>query len=88
MTITPEEKVKTPKKVKAVPAHAKEALTIALTEFIHALIALTKVRTVITFIIIGVMSYLAIIEAILPETFMTVASAVVTYYFTRPKDKD
>jgi hypothetical protein len=48
-----------------------------------ALIELLKVKTLITLAIIGVMSYLAIIEAIEPATFMTVASAVVTYYFTR-----
>ena len=53
----------------------------------HALIELLKVRTIITFTITGVMSYLAIIEAIAPETFMTVASAVVTYYFTRREEK-
>ena len=56
--------------------HHKETLT-------QAFIELLKVRTLITLAIIGVMSYLAIIEAIAPETFMTVASAVVTYYFTR-----
>ena len=58
--------------------HHKETLT-------QALIDLLKVKTLITLAIIGVMSYLAIIEAITPETFMTVASAVVTYYFTRQK---
>ena len=49
----------------------------------HALIELLKVKTLITLAIIGVMSYLATTGAIAPETFMTVASAVVTYYFTR-----
>jgi hypothetical protein len=49
----------------------------------QALIELLKIKTLVTMAIIGVMSYLAIIEAIVPETFMTVASAVVTYYFTR-----
>jgi hypothetical protein len=52
-----------------------------------AFIELLKVRSIITFMVIGVMSYLSIIEAIGPETFMTVASAVITYYFTRKEDK-
>ena len=54
----------------------------------HALIELLKVKTLITLAIIGVMSYLAMTGAIAPETFMTVGSAVVTYYFTRREDKD
>ena len=57
-------------------SNCKETLT-------QAIIELLKVRTLITLAIIGVMSYLAIIESIEPETFMAIASAVVTYYFTR-----
>ena len=49
----------------------------------QAFIELLKVKTLITLAIIGVMSYLAMMGDIAPETFMTVASAVVTYYFTR-----
>jgi Na+-transporting NADH:ubiquinone oxidoreductase subunit NqrD len=48
-----------------------------------AFVELLKVRTLITLAIIGVMSYLAVNESIKPETYMAVASAVVTYYFTR-----
>ena len=53
-----------------------------------AFIELLKVRSIITLMIIGVMSALAYQEFIKPETFMTVASAVITYYFTRREDKD
>jgi Na+-transporting NADH:ubiquinone oxidoreductase subunit NqrD len=52
-----------------------------------AFIELLKVKSVITLMIIGVMSVLAYNRYIQPETFMTVASAVVTYYFTRKVDK-
>gem|GEM_PF-3544276 len=51
-----------------------------------ALIELLKVRSIITLMIIGVMSVLAYRHFIAPETFMTVASAVITYYFTRRED--
>jgi hypothetical protein len=52
-----------------------------------AFIELLKVKTIITLIIITVMSHLALTGIIAPETFMTVAGAVVTYYFTRREDK-
>ena len=57
-------------------SHHKETLA-------QALIELIKVRTIMGLSIVWVMSYLAVIEAIKPETFMTVASAAATYYFTR-----
>ena len=53
-----------------------------------AVIELLKIRSLITIAIIGVMSFLAVKEVIAPETFMTVASAVITYYFTRKEDKE
>ena len=78
-TPTPEPPAKKPPTRKR---HNKHKETLA-----QAFIELLKVRSLITFAVIGVMSYLAVIEAIGPETFMTVASAVITYYFTRKDDK-
>jgi hypothetical protein len=68
-----------PPKKRRKPHRHKETL-------VNSFIELLKVRSIITFAVIGVMSYLAVIEAIEPATFMTVASAVITYYFTRKEN--
>ncbi len=52
-----------------------------------AFIELLKVRSIITLAIIGVMSYLAITEIIDAATYMTIAGAVVAYYFNRKEYK-
>lgn len=49
----------------------------------QAFIQLLKVKSIITLAIIGAMVYMATNELIDPATFMTIAGAVVTYYFTR-----
>ncbi len=49
----------------------------------NALTELLKVRSIITLAIIGVLSYLAIVRIIDAATFMTIAGAVVAYYFNR-----
>jgi Na+-transporting NADH:ubiquinone oxidoreductase subunit NqrD len=77
MSTSPSEKLPPRKRP---PTKHKETLA-------HAIIELLKVRTLITLAIIGVMSVLAIKGDIEPATFMTVASAVVTYYFTRREEK-
>lgn len=46
-------------------------------------IELFKVKSIITLVIISTMAYLVVKSQIEPETFMTVAGSVVTYYFTR-----
>ncbi len=53
-----------------------------------AFIELLKVRSVITLAIIGVMSYLAIARIIDAATYMTIAGAVVAYYFNRKEGKN
>jgi len=50
---------------------------------VSAFVELLKVRSIITIVIIGVMSYLAVEQIIDAATFMTLAGAVVTYYFNR-----
>ena len=50
----------------------------------RALVELLKVRTIMTLGIVGTMIYLAINNQLEGSTvFMSVASSVVTYYFTR-----
>jgi Na+-transporting NADH:ubiquinone oxidoreductase subunit NqrD len=74
-----EQKPHTPKK----PGKPKSKMRETVAE---AFIELLKVKSLITFAVIGVMSRLAVTGAIAPETFMTIASAVVTYYFTRKQE--
>lgn len=47
---------------------------------------LFKVKTILSLIVIITTCYLTIKEVIDPATFMALASAIITYYFTR-KDK-
>ncbi|MBR5286441.1 MAG: hypothetical protein IKU30_06025 [Clostridia bacterium] len=46
---------------------------------------LLTVKSIVTFILIGVTAYLAIVSRveISPEFFASVVTAVITYYFTR-----
>ena len=48
---------------------------------------LFKVKTILSLGVIATTCYLTIKEVIDPATFMAIASAIITYYFTR-KDED
>lgn len=48
---------------------------------------LFKVKTILSIGVIATTCYLTIKEVIDPATFMAIASAIITYYFTR-KDED
>lgn len=52
-----------------------------------AIINLLKVKTIISFVVIGIISYLAVIGSIESESYMVIASAIITYYFTRKEEK-
>ncbi len=58
------------------------------TTFKQALIALLKVKSIITITIIGVVSYLAIQRVVDPAVFTGIAASVVTYYFSRREEGD
>lgn len=43
--------------------------------------ALIKVKTIVTFVVVGVFAYLAVIGAITPDNVMIVVSTVIAFYF-------
>lgn len=47
---------------------------------------LFKVKTILSLTVIITTCYLTIKEVIDPATFMALASAIITYYFTRKED--
>ena len=47
---------------------------------------LFKVKTILSIGVIATTCYLTIKEVIDPATFMAIASAIITYYFTRKDD--
>ena len=47
---------------------------------------LFKVKTILSLGVIATTCYLTIKEVIDPATFMAIASAIITYYFTRKDD--
>lgn len=47
------------------------------------IVNLFKVKTILSLIVIITTCYLTIKEVIDPATFMALASAIITYYFTR-----
>lgn len=49
---------------------------------------LFKVKTILSLIVIITTCYLTIKEVIEPATFMALASAIITYYFTRKEEKE
>lgn len=51
---------------------------------------LLTVKSIVTFVLIGVTAYLAIASKvqIAPEFFASTVTAVITYYFTRKENKD
>ena len=53
------------------------------------LAALIKVKTIVTFAVVGVFAYLAVTGAITPDNVMIVVSTVIAFYFgTQSEKKD
>lgn len=53
-----------------------------------ALINLLKVKTLLSLMVVGVTCYMAVKGSIDSATFIALASAIVTYYFTRNEKKE
>ena len=53
----------------------------------EALIRLLKVKTVVTFAVIGVFSYLAVVGRIQPDDVMLIVTSVVAFYFGTQSEK-
>jgi uncharacterized membrane protein AbrB (regulator of aidB expression) len=57
--------------------------------FLQKLAKLIDVKTLVTFTVTGVFAYLALTNAILPETSMTIVTMVIGFYFgTQAKGGD
>lgn len=52
-----------------------------------ALIALLKVKSIVTIILTSVFAYLAIVRVISNEQFLTIFATVITFYFTAQTEK-
>ena len=52
------------------------------------LAALIKVKTIVTFVVVGVFACLAVIGAITPDNVMIVVSTVIAFYFGTQADKN
>lgn len=52
-----------------------------------ALINLLKVKSIITILVMGVFTYLAVTNQLQTETVSAVIMAIITYYFTKREDK-
>jgi len=53
-----------------------------------ALIELLKVKSLVTLAMISTLCWLVLNNAVDPSVFMTICGCVVTYYFTREKEKN
>ena len=53
----------------------------------EALIRLLKVKTVVTFAVIAVFSYLAVTDRIQPDDVMLIVTSVVAFYFGTQSEK-
>lgn len=58
----------------------------AIKELLINIADLFKVKTILSLSVIATTCYLTIKEIIDPATFMALASAIITYYFTRKED--
>lgn len=58
----------------------------ALKQLFMNIANLFKVKTILSIGVIATTCYLTIKEVIDPATFMAIASAIITYYFTRKDD--
>ena len=52
-----------------------------------ALINLLKVKSIITILVMGVFTYLAVTNQLQTETVSAVIMAIITYYFTKAENK-
>ena len=52
------------------------------------LAALIKVKTIVTFAVVGVFAYLAVTGAITPDNVMVVVSMVIAFYFGTQSGKN
>lgn len=59
----------------------------AIEELLVNIADLFKVKTILSLLVIITTCFLTIKEIIDPATFMALASAIITYYFTRKDDK-
>lgn len=58
-----------------------------MAEFIKNLAALIKVKTIVTFVVVGVFAVLALRGLITAEYVMTITTAVIAFYFGTQQDK-
>ena len=49
---------------------------------------LIDVKTIVTFAVVGVFSYLAVIGKIEPKDFMGVVLMIITFFFAKKSDKE
>ena len=47
---------------------------------------LIKIKSIITLVIVGGVTYGFIMGTVLAETYCTFAASIITYYFTKPKE--
>jgi len=52
----------------------------------NSLISLLKVKTLITLPIVGILCYLAVVGKITPTDFMSIATVIIMFYFTKKDD--
>ena len=50
--------------------------------------ALIKVKTIVTFVVVGVFAYLAVTGAITPDNVMIIVSSVIAFYFGSQSEKN
>lgn len=60
----------------------------ALKKLLNNIADLFKVKTILSLLVIITTCYLTIKEIIDPATFMALASAIITYYFTRRTEEN
>ena len=54
--------------------------------FRERLAKLIDVKTIVTFMVVGVFSYLAVIDKIEPKDFMGVVLMIITFFFAKKSD--
>lgn len=55
-------------------------------DFKTNLAALIKVKTIVTFIVIGVFAYLGIVGKITPDNVMIVTASIIAFFFAKKSD--
>lgn len=49
---------------------------------------LIDVKTIVTFTVVGIFAYLAVVDKITPENVMVVVSMIVTFFFAKKSESD